>query len=47
MGPWANGPMGPWAPPIFCLPENDPRRGENPGQNVYVIDFSVTLYKIV
>ena len=40
------GPMGPWAPTIL-LPENDPRRGKNPGQNVHVIDISENICKIV
>ena len=51
MGPWAHGPMepmgplGPWAhgPLPFALPKNDPRRGENPGQNVHFIYISFIL----
>ncbi len=31
----------------FVWPVGDPCRGKNPGQNVYFIDFSVKLCKIM
>ena len=51
LGPWsplADGPTGPWAhrahgPHQFLLPENAPRRGEHPVQNLHVIDVCIVF----